>query len=394
MKLTQRAIDTLTCPPDRKDRLTFDDVQQGLAVRVTAGGSKTYLVQYTIGGQKRRVPLGACNALSLAAAREAAQGIMGDVAKGTDVAAQRKATAAAAKLKEARDRLTLSVLVEEWARLHLAGKRPKYAAEAVRALRVAFGKCFDQPADALDRRAVVRVIDGLTAAGSVAMAVRTAAYGKACYQWAVKRGSLTDNPFTALPVASVEKRDRVLTDEELVKIWNAAGSETAFGAIVRTLVLTGQRRDEVGCMTWGEVSPDLATWTIPAARAKNGSIHLVPLSRPVADLLTAQPRRADTDLVFPGRAGAFNGYSKCKERLDAASGAKDWRLHDLRRTLATGMQRLGVRLEVTEAILNHVAGSRAGIVGVYQRHNFADEKRAALNAWADHVVQITGAKEP
>ena len=97
--------------------------------------------------------------------------------------------------------------------------------------------------------------------------------------------------------------------------------------------------------------------------------------------------------MFPGLRGAFSGFSKAKAALDKASGVKDWRLHDLRRTMATGLQRLGVRLEVTEAVLNHVAGSRAGIVGVYQRHNWADEKRAALNAWGAHVAALVERRE-
>ena len=92
--------------------------------------------------------------------------------------------------------------------------------------------------------------------------------------------------------------------------------------------------------------------------------------------------------MFPGRNGPFNGFSKAKEALDKVCGVKDWRLHDLRRTAATGLQRLGVRLEVTEAVLNHIAGSRAGIVGVYQKHTWADEKRAALNAWGEHIAVI------
>jgi integrase len=100
--------------------------------------------------------------------------------------------------------------------------------------------------------------------------------------------------------------------------------------------------------------------------------------------------KADDELefVFRGRAGAFNGFSKAKTTLDEDSGVKDWRLHDLRRTMATGLQKLGVRLEVTEAVLNHVSGSRAGIVGIYQRHEWADEKRAALNAWGGHIAAI------
>jgi len=381
MKLTMDVIDGLTCPPETRNRLVFDDVQRGLAVRVTAGGSKTYLCQYTAGSARQRVPLGACNAISLKAARKAAEAIMGRVAMGEDPAAERKAAATAQKVREARDTFTLGVLIGDWERLHLSGKRPVYAAGAVRALRRGLVDYLDLPAADLDRKALVKTLDGMK--GKI-MAARTAAYGRACYGWAIKRGSLTVNPFMVLPVAATVKRDRVLTDEELAMVWKAAASTTTHGAIVRLLILTGQRREEVGGMSWDEVSPDLGTWTLPASRAKNGAVSVVPLSAPAQDLLRALPRHSD--LVFPGRQGPFSGWSKCKERLDVAAGVTDWRLHDLRRTLATGLQRLGVRLEVTEAVLNHVSGSRAGIVGIYQRHDWAAEKRAALDAWGEHVM--------
>ena len=139
-------------------------------------------------------------------------------------------------------------------------------------------------------------------------------------------------------------------------------------------------------MTWAELSDDLSTRVIPASRAKNGATHIVPLSAPAQDLLRGVPRSGE--LAFPGLRGTFNGFSPAKATLDTKSGVTNWRLHDLRRTMATGLQRLGVRLEVTEQVLNHVSGSRAGIVGVYQRHDFASEKRAALEAWGEHVEAI------
>lgn len=219
------------------------------------------------------------------------------------------------------------------------------------------------------------------------MAAQTAAYGKAAYGWAVKRGAVAANPFTNLPVAPATKRERVLRDDEFSAIWRATDGAGPFNGIVRLLVLTGQRREETAGMAWTELSDDLQTWTIPASRTKNGRAHIVPLSEPAREILRSAHRFGD-DLVFPGLRGPFNGWSKAKAALDAKSGVTNWRLHDLRRTAATGLQRLGVRLEVTEQVLNHIAGSRAGIVGVYQRHDFASEKRAALDAWGEHVLAI------
>ena len=416
MKLTIPRIADLKCEPGKRDRLVFDDEQKGLAVRVTATGSKSYLAQYTIGGQRRRVPLGSVDAVALADARKAAEAIMGKVAMGADEAKARKAAAAKAKADAEAERLTLAVLVDTWDTMHLAHKRKSYAVEAVRAMKTAFPRQWDKPAEALTRTTVVRVLDDLAKAGTVAMANRTAAYGRACFQWAMKRGTIATNPFAALPaMGDVPTRDRVLTDDELAEIWRAAEKAgKPFGRVVQFLALTGQRRDEVAGMEWSEVAADLSTWTIPATRAKNGAAHIVPLSPPAKDLLKAMPRISP--LVFPGEAAfrpvekegdapkSFSGWSKSKARLDAlitearrkaAADAGDdpkkvadmpgWRLHDLRRTMATGLQRLGIRLEVTEAVLNHVSGTRSGIVGVYQRHDWADEKRAALDAWGKHV---------
>src|SRR5262249_33183630 len=140
----------------------FDDAQRGLAVRATASGGRTYLCQYTLHGHKWRVPLGACSGVALSEARKAAAAIMGDVAKGRNPAAERRANTAAERARRTRDRLTLRVLIDDWNRLHLAERRPSYAAEAVRALHRAFAHQLDSPAEDLDRAAVVRALDALT----------------------------------------------------------------------------------------------------------------------------------------------------------------------------------------------------------------------------------------
>jgi integrase len=389
MKLTQRKIENLECPAVRRDMMVFDDEQPGLGVRVTSGGGKSFLAQYTLAGEKRRVPLGSCAAISLASARDAVRAILGDVAKGRDPAGERKQAAATLKRKAARDSLTLETLLGQWGALRLADRRASYASEAVRALRYAFAKQLLVAAADLDRATVVRALDALSKKGKKAMAARTAAYGRACYQWAVKRGSLTSNPFANLPLAPVEKRERVLTDAELQAVWQATAGPGPFNAIVRMLILTGQRREEVAAMAWREIEDDLSTWTIPASRAKNGVAHVVPLPSPTRIILRAAPRIGE--LVFPGLRGPFNGFGKAKAQLDTTSGVTNWRLHDLRRSVATGLQRLGVRLEVTEAVLNHVSGSRGGIVGIYQRHDYAAEKRAALVVWTEHVARLSSA---
>jgi integrase len=227
------------------------------------------------------------------------------------------------------------------------------------------------------------------------------------------------NPLADLPVTkSTAKRERVLTDDEIAEVWRAAGDAgSPYGAIIPLLILTGQRRREVAGMTWGELSDDLTTWTLPGERTKNGAAHVVPLSVPARDLLKAllpgdaneakrvlTERRAAGTLVLPGAVGTpFSGWSKSKGALDktiteaartSAASLAPWSIHYLRRTVATGLQRLGVRLEVTEAVLNHISGSRGGIAGVYQRHDWAAEKRAALEAWAADVTTVVAGRTP
>jgi integrase len=389
VKLTQRRIETLECPAGKKDAFVFDDEQRGLGVRITSGGGKSYVAQYTFAGSKRRVPLGSCSAISLAAAREAVRTILGDAARGVDTAAERKA-----KLKAAADAVTLADLIGRWDKLHLSAKRANYSTASTSALRRAFARHLDRPAVSLDRAAVVRVLDGLSKDDKTAMAGALARYGSALYGWAIRRGTLSGNPFERVPVAPTVRRERVVSDDEILAIWAATEGPGAFNGIVRMLMLTGQRREEVAGMKWDEIAPDLSVWTIPASRAKNGVAHVVPLSAQAQTVLRAAPRinrganEDSPDLVFPGEPGVFSGWSKSKGRLDGRSGVNGWTLHDLRRTTATGLQKLGVRLEVTESVLNHVSGSRAGIVGVYQRHEWSDEKRAALNAWGEHMAAI------
>jgi integrase len=390
MNLTQRRIDDLECPAGKKDALVFDGEQRGLGVRVTAGGGKSYVAQYTFAGSKRRVPLGSCSAISLAAAREAVRAILGDAARGVDTAAERKE----ARLKAAADGLTLADLIDQWDKLHLSAKRANYSRAATGSLRRSFAHHLDKPAAAVDRSAVVRVLDGLSKDDKTAMAGALARYGSALYGWAIRRGTLSGNPFERVPVAPTVRRERVVSDDEINRIWAGTEGPGAFNGIVRMLMLTGQRREEVARMTWDEITPDLSVWTIPTSRAKNGIAHVVPLSPQAQTVLRAAPRinrgsnDDSPDLVFPGEPGVFSGWSKSKARLDGRIGVNGWTLHDLRRTTATGLQKLGVRLEVTESVLNHVSGSRAGVTGIYQRHDWAEEKRAALNAWGEHIAVI------
>jgi integrase len=183
-------------------------------------------------------------------------------------------------------------------------------------------------------------------------------------------------------------RDRILTDDELKAVWRGAAKEGyPFGAILQLLILTGQRRGEVGGMMWSELDLEAGTWSLPRERVKNDRRHEVPLSRQALAIFKNVPRIGDKYVFTLSGTAPYNGW-KAKERIEEAVGIAPWTVHDLRRTAASRMAKLGVSLVVIEKILNHVSGSLAGIVGVYQRHEFAEEKRAALQRWADHVEQL------
>lgn len=406
-------LDPRKIAPPPTGRLDIaDGATPGLFLRLPSTGRRKWMLRLHVSadgaGVWRKFVLGDCtDRQGLKWAREQAARVRHQFKhEGRDPRQERRAQIAAAKAQADLDRFTLCVLVEEWQREHLSGKRQRYADEAVRALRAAFGGAWNRPAQELDHAGVMRALRALRkplkatpeARGNGvegnAIASRTAAYGRACYAWAIKHQLVKANPFAAVPLNDFKTsaRDRVLTDDEFVAIWRAVASTDAkvFGSIVRLLILTGQRREEVAGIAWPEISADRRTWTIPANRTKNGKPHLVPLSAAARDVLPEEPdAEHECDLVFPGQRGTpFAGWSKCKAQLDKASGVTGWRIHDLRRTLATGLQRLGVRLEVTEAVLNHVSGSRAGIVGIYQRHEWAAEKQAALDAWAEHVMAL------
>jgi len=395
MKLTEKTIENLKTTQGQKDRIVFDDDVRGLGLRVTASGSKSYLSQFNFQGKRRRVPIGSQSTLSLADAREIVKRHAGDVARGIDPAAVRIAEREAAKAEH----LALGKLIGDWSEIRLRDRRERYRTEAVRALRHAFDRFWDRPVEELTKRIVIDWRNSSLRAGKASMASATLKYGKAAFSWAMADELVALSPFAGIEAIELTSRDRVLTDKELVAVWRAAGSRAgSFGRIVRALILTGQRRDEVGGMARDELAADLSTWSLPPSRVKNGrkvtTSHDVPLAPAMRELIASAPDLGGRH-VFPGlHDKPFAGWATMKEQLDRDSAVTGWHLHDLRRTVATGLQQMGVRLEVTEAILNHRSSTRGGIVGVYQRFDWAAEKRAALDAWAQHVEAIVEGREP
>ena len=214
------------------------------------------------------------------------------------------------------------------------------------------------------------------------------------FNWAVARDIIAASPCAGVKPPTAERsRDRVLTDQELRAVWQAADKiGGTFGALVRLLILTGQRRDEVAGMRWSEIDLEGRRWTLGPSEFEDNRPHEIPLSKPAIAILTALPRIGNRFVLTSTGDAPSSGYSKGKRRFDSLlpPDMPDWRLHDLRRTVASGLARLGINLPVIEKVLNHASGSFAGIVGVYQKHEFSEEKRRALDAWGAFVAGLAG----
>jgi integrase len=410
LHFTDTLVANLECPAGQKDKLFFDDEQKGLGVRVTQSGGRVFIVQWTdtATGQKRREVLGAYGAITTDQARKAAAVYRGDVAKGLDPHAERLAKAEAlrkakeaAKLERAAKMaaklaakqeaaFTMKALVTDWAALALAKRRPRYRAEAARALGYAFKKEWDKAASALSKARVVEVQDDLAKAGKHASAGRLVAYGRAAYGWAVKRGRLASNPFQGLPAgAAAVSRDRLLTDEEIGSIWRAAcAMPEPAGPFVRVLMLTLGRREEVAAMRWSEVSPDMSMWTVPAHRMKRGQAHAVALTDAAQEALGAVTRIDGQDLIFTTTGKTpISGFSKFKAKLDKLSKVTDWTLHDFRRAGVSHLARMGFSAIVADKLLAHQPSVLSSVGRVYQVNDFEPERKAALQAWAAFVLR-------
>jgi integrase len=385
--LTDAAVKRLK-PPAKGQVEYFDRGYPGLALRLSYGGAKSFVYLYRVGGKLRRMTLGLYPAISLAEAREAWRGARQDAQAGRDPAKVRKTGKGATDFKG---------VFEEWLKRDQSDNKswPLTKRTIERdALPAWEGR---QIAD-IARRDVLDTLDEVVDRGAPMTARRLHSHLHRLFKWSVGRGIIAANPMADLPKPGSEnKRERVLTNEEIVKVWKAASElRWQYGRVIHLLILTGARRGEIAYLRRSEIEGD--TIKLPGVRTKSGEPHDIPLSTPARAMIDSLPR-SDNALVFNRDGKPLIGWSRTKQRLDKLSGVSGWTIHDLRRTVATGLQKLRTPLQVTEAVLGHVSGSRGGIVGVYQRHDYADEKRGALEAWGAHVTalvegQMTGVVLP
>lgn len=404
-KLTEKYVASLKAVPKQME--IPDGAYPGLYLRVMPSGAKSWAIRYRANGFHRRLTLGRYPKMGLAEARKAAAACAVEVEKGNDPQADRSArySVLPRNLKGAVDAYidgyakVRTVRWEETKRLFEIHVYPSWGNRSI---------------DSIKRRDVVALIEKVYTTAPV-RSNRLLAALRHFFNWCVSRDALDISPAMGVKTLAPEKaRERVLSDAELgILLIALERLNSRFSDAFLLMLLTATRRTEVLEMEWQEVDLPTATWTIPKHRTKKRALpNVVPLSAPALAILQRLEADRHSSLVFPAAnnsGNAMSGASKAKRALDAemlavlqemqaAASSKGsmklspmnspWRLHDLRRTCATALQRLGVRFEVTEAVLHHVSGARGGVAGIYQQHDWAPERREALVQWAQMVETI------
>jgi integrase len=375
--LTTKLVENLKPRVDRRYEVR-DSAMPGFGVRVTVSGSKTWFVMGRVDGRATRHTIGSFPIISLAEARDAARIVLRDMQLGTYGEEKEKPA-------------TLDEVISNFTELYAKPKNRRWKAQAATLRK--FASLANRPVAEITRSDIARVLDHIAVNGAPIGANHALAAIKKVLSWATDRGVINSNPLVGMKApAKSQSRERVLTDDEVRALWQAtADMDYPFGPVYRLLLLTGQRRGEVAQMRWSQIDLSRALWTIPAEMAKNGRAHEVPLSSAALEILQSLPRFVGSDYVFTTTGVTpISGFGRTKGRLDLAMGVSDWWTHDLRRTAASGMARIGVAPHIIEKVLNHVSGEISGVAAVYNRHGYQTEKRDALDLWAREIGRVAG----
>jgi integrase len=363
----------------------WDSKLSGFGVRASESGAKSFVLLYRVGGRSRRLTLGRYPIVSLAEARNLARRALNQLAHGVDPQAKRR---------EGRSQYGFRDICASFLEKHGAQHtRLATRQQSERVLKKHFGKGWgNRDIREIRKQDVIAVLDALVASGRPSAANNALAVVRKFFNWCVERALLEHSPCAGIQrPARTSTRDRVLDEKELTSVWHASEKiGYPFGTIVQLLILTAQRRNEVAGMRWRDLDLAKGIWTLPAESTKNNRAHVVPLSARAQKILSAVPKLND-ELVFPARGNterSFSGFGKSKSRLERIAERDGWTLHDLRRSAATHLARLGVAPHVVERVLNHVSGSLGGVAGIYNRFGYEPEMRDALDLWAKHIEDL------
>jgi integrase len=385
------------------------------------------MLMYRLGGRrapKRRFTIGPYPALSLGVARKLAREAFDQIARGKDPDLD-------SKLLPDGDffPIVAADFIDRYAKINNKGWKKQES--DIKNELTPYWKY--KKIDAITRKDVLKVLDHVMDHASPDRADRVLALIRKFFNWCLERGILETSPAaTVKPVGKKNTRDRVLSDDEIRDIWigfDALGYP--FGDVFKLLLITAQRRNEVGFMRWGDIDLAKSMWTVPKEYSKNGVANEVPLSSLAIEIISALPRYSGEIYVFPAQnrvrqilrdeaqnilrvdpatavrwakdSRPISGYGHIKQRLDELIAERridedrptipHWWLHDLRRTAASSMARLGVTPHIIERVLNHISGSQSGVAGIYNRYGYLPEKRDALESWAAQLTSIVRTKK-
>lgn len=385
MKFTVRGIVGLRLPDGSRDFVWWDDEVAGFGIRVREGGSRTWIYRYRRGSKQRSMKLGSAKSVPLGVARENASRLEAEVRLGGDPALKNQTANLAADN-------TFGVLANQYLEARKSKWRLKSRAQYQRHLLKYAKPLHRLPITAVSQRNIANVLTDITKESGEPTSNRLRSTLCSLFSWVIKEGiRLPEGNVASYTNKHDEKsRDRVLADGELKTIW-CASPDSDFGAVLKLLILTAQRANEIGGLRWEEVHDEQIV--LPSLRTKNKRVHVVPLSDPARAILSKF--RADGRTHVFGRADTtgFDGWGFAKRTLDARIAGSGqplphWTIHDIRRTVATRMAELGVQPHIIEAVLNHVSGHKGGVAGIYNRATYDKEKREALNLWAEHVAAV------
>jgi integrase len=389
MKINKTTIASAQLPAGKSEWKHWDDDIPGFGLRIRKGGGRTLIFQYRQGTKQRKLTLGKASALGIEAARSDARRLHAQVRLGHDPAGH--------KVEErARAVETFGALLKSYLDHKRTELRPRSFVEVTRHLSKHAKPLHGRQLAKIDQRSIAALLTTLTAGSGPTEANHVRASLSAFFGWAQREGLADVNPvMNTNKAAENSGRERVLSAGELRSIWNAAGDDD-YGIILKLLMLTGQRREEIGGgLRRQEIDLDKAVISLPGERTKNKRPHDIPLSGPASALLKSHLAQLDQDREYIFGSGQRRGYSAWtyqKKALDqrlaeAQTPIRDWTPHDLRRTFSTmAHEELGIQPHVVEAVLNHVSGHRAGVAGRYNKAIYAKEKAAALAQWGEFVM--------
>jgi integrase len=401
MKLDTKSVAALSLGDGESDKIYFDDQPHGFGYRLRRGASgkvlRSWIVQYRRGPSTRRMTLGPADLLTAAQARDQAEKILAKVKLGGDPQADKSD-------RRDKDAITLGKLIDEYLAQKEIDVRPNTYRASVLYLRGSyFKKLHSMAIDQVTKRDVAAQLIRIAREHSKVTASLARAHFSAFFVWAMAAGLVEHNPVVGTPKPSAApERDHVLSDAELVAIWRASDDPELgeFGRIVKLLILTGARRQEIGGMAWSEIDREKSIWKLPRERSKNDRQHTLPLMPAALEIIDATPQRAGRDRLFGDRADSgFTVWNRYKATLDKKAGVADWNdtrqawvLHDIRRSVATKMSDIGIAPHIVEEILAH-RSHKGGVAGIYNKSNYSREVRAALAQWQDHLRSLVSGGE-